>query len=191
MHALVGASAGVQDPARSLPTFAQDSILSRKSLNLSKTLAELYLENVKQNCSDLDQIFWPVADEIEWRTAIRLPARSPDVTRRASEMIPDGKDRLFARRTIRVFMWAWIWCMCAGYGAAQSSPPALAQSSTSIPPLRLNGSSAIFRFSDAIYMPMAARRVMNAENAGVLTATNDAILRAADAYFDLQQAQTS
>jgi len=52
----------------------------------------------------------------------------------------------------------------------------------------LNGSSAVFRFSDAIYLPMAARRVLGANQARIQTAINDAMLRAAEAYFDLQQA---
>ena len=52
----------------------------------------------------------------------------------------------------------------------------------------LNGSSAVFRFSDAIYMPIAAQRVVNANKAGVHAANNDAMLEVAEAYFDLQQA---
>ena len=47
---------------------------------------------------------------------------------------------------------------------------------------------AVFRFSDAIYMPLAAQRVVNANKAGVHAANNDAMLATAEAYFDLQQA---
>jgi outer membrane protein TolC len=52
----------------------------------------------------------------------------------------------------------------------------------------LNGLSSVLRISDAIYEPMAARRVVAAQKAGLQAAANDAILAAAEAYFDLQQA---
>jgi outer membrane protein TolC len=73
-------------------------------------------------------------------------------------------------------------------GLAASSAPGFAAASpgTGYPPL--NGTSAVFRFSDAIYAPIAARRVLNAADAHVHAVNNDAILRAAEAYFDLQQA---
>jgi outer membrane protein TolC len=50
----------------------------------------------------------------------------------------------------------------------------------------LNGLSATLRISDAIFEPLAARRVLEANKAGVQTATNDAMLEVAVAYFDLQ-----
>ena len=52
----------------------------------------------------------------------------------------------------------------------------------------LNGLSATLRISDAIFEPMAARRILAARQAGLQTATNDALLRIAEAYFDLQAA---
>ena len=52
----------------------------------------------------------------------------------------------------------------------------------------LNGFSSVLRISDAIFEPMAARRVLTANQAGLQTATNDAMLRIAEAYFDLQAA---
>ena len=52
----------------------------------------------------------------------------------------------------------------------------------------LNGLSTTLRISDAIFEPMAARRVLTANQAGLQTATNDALLRIAEAYFDLQAA---
>jgi len=52
----------------------------------------------------------------------------------------------------------------------------------------LNGLSSTLRISDAIFEPMAARRVVNSNQAGLQTATNDALLRIAEAYFDLQGA---
>ncbi len=72
-------------------------------------------------------------------------------------------------------------------GVAATTAPGFAAPSpgTGYPPL--NGSSAVFRFSDAIYMPIAAQRVVNANRAGVHAANNDAILAVAEAYFDLQQ----
>ena len=73
-------------------------------------------------------------------------------------------------------------------GLAATSSPGFPSASpgTGFPPL--NGTSAVFRFSDAIYGPIAARRVLNAADAHVHAVNNDAILHAAEAYFDLQQA---
>ena len=52
----------------------------------------------------------------------------------------------------------------------------------------LNGLSTTLRISDAIFEPMEARRSLAANQAGLQTATNDALLRIAEAYFDLQAA---
>ncbi len=73
-------------------------------------------------------------------------------------------------------------------GLAATTAPGFAAASPGTGYAPLNGSSAVFRFSDAIYGPMAARRVLNAGQAHVHTTNNDAILAAALAYFDLQQA---
>jgi outer membrane protein TolC len=50
----------------------------------------------------------------------------------------------------------------------------------------LNGFSSTLRFSDAIFEPMAARRVLNANRASLQTATNNALLEVAEAYLELQ-----
>jgi len=63
----------------------------------------------------------------------------------------------------------------------QGPPPG-----TGIP--SVNGMTATLRISDAIFTPMAARRVLAADQAGLRTATNDAMLEVADVYFDLQAA---
>jgi outer membrane protein TolC len=52
----------------------------------------------------------------------------------------------------------------------------------------LNTLSGVLRISDAIYQPLAARRVVAANKAGVVAVTNNALLAAAEAYFDLQRA---
>ena len=52
----------------------------------------------------------------------------------------------------------------------------------------MNGLSATLRISDAIYEPLAAKRIVAASQAGLQATTNDAILTVAEAYFDLQQA---
>jgi outer membrane protein TolC len=52
----------------------------------------------------------------------------------------------------------------------------------------LNTLSGVLRISDAIYQARAARRVVAANQAGVRVATNNALLTATEAYFDLQQA---
>jgi outer membrane protein TolC len=63
----------------------------------------------------------------------------------------------------------------------QGPPPG-----TGIP--SVNGLTTTIRISDAIFIPMAARRVLTANEAGLRTATNDALLQIAQAYFDLQGA---
>lgn len=55
-------------------------------------------------------------------------------------------------------------------------------------PPNIGGFSTILRLSDAIFLPMAARRVVEAEQAGVSVAVNNAFLGVAEAYFDLQAA---
>jgi outer membrane protein TolC len=62
-----------------------------------------------------------------------------------------------------------------------SAPPG-----SGFPPL--NGLSGVLRFSDAIYGTRTARRVIAANEAGVRVAINNALLAAAEAYFDLQLA---
>ena len=57
---------------------------------------------------------------------------------------------------------------------------------TGYPPL--NSLSGTLRLSDAIFEPMAARRVVNANRAGLQAATNNALLQVTEAYFDLQAA---
>jgi outer membrane protein TolC len=52
----------------------------------------------------------------------------------------------------------------------------------------VNGLSSILRISDAIFEPLAARRVVAARQAQLQATTNDALLTAAEAYFDLQLA---
>jgi outer membrane protein TolC len=52
----------------------------------------------------------------------------------------------------------------------------------------MTGLFSILRFSDAIFLPMAARRVVAASQADLRAATNDAVLAASEAYFDLLRA---
>ena len=73
-------------------------------------------------------------------------------------------------------------------GVAATTAPGYAAASPGTGYIPLNGSSAVFRFSDAIYMPIAAQRMVNANRAAVHAANNDAMLAVAEAYFDLQQA---
>jgi outer membrane protein TolC len=63
----------------------------------------------------------------------------------------------------------------------QGPPPG-----TGIP--SVNGFSTTLRISDAIFEPLAARRLLAANQAGLRTATNDAMLDIAEAYFNLQGA---
>jgi outer membrane protein TolC len=52
----------------------------------------------------------------------------------------------------------------------------------------LNTLSGVLRISDAIYGARAAKRTVAANKAGVTVATNNALLAAAETYFDLQRA---
>ncbi len=55
-------------------------------------------------------------------------------------------------------------------------------------PAQLSGLSSILRISDAIFEPLAATRAVDARQAGIRVATNEALLGVSEAYFDLQQA---
>lgn len=57
---------------------------------------------------------------------------------------------------------------------------------TGAPPL--NSLSGTLRLSDAIFGPMAQRRVVAADRAGLKATTNNTLLQIAEAYFDLQVA---
>ncbi len=69
--------------------------------------------------------------------------------------------------------------------ALDNSFPAAAPG-TGYPPL--NGLSGVLRFSDAIFGVRIAKKTISADRAGVAAASNDAVLGAAEAYFDLQRA---
>jgi outer membrane protein TolC len=51
------------------------------------------------------------------------------------------------------------------------------------------GARAVFALTDAIYAPLAERRLLRARDLQVQTAKNDALLSVAVAYFDVQQAR--
>ncbi len=70
--------------------------------------------------------------------------------------------------------------------AATANGFAAASPGTGYPPV--NGMASVLRFSDAIFEPLAARRVVNADQAGIQTSINNAMLEVAEAYLDLQQA---
>jgi outer membrane protein TolC len=72
-----------------------------------------------------------------------------------------------------------------GTAALDNSFPAPSPG-TGYPPL--NTLSGTLRISDAIFEPMAARRVVNANRAGLKIATNNSLLQVSEAYFDLQWA---
>jgi outer membrane protein TolC len=72
-----------------------------------------------------------------------------------------------------------------GTAAAGSAIPA-APPGSGYPPV--NGLTTILRISDAIFEPLAARRVVASRQARFQAVTNDALLATAQAYFDLQVA---
>jgi outer membrane protein TolC len=51
------------------------------------------------------------------------------------------------------------------------------------------GPSAVFAICDAIFAPLAARQIVQAQQAALQTATNDSLLAVAEAYFGVQQAR--
>ncbi len=51
------------------------------------------------------------------------------------------------------------------------------------------GFTAVVAATDAIFAPLAARQVLRSREADVQTARNDALLRVAEAYFNVQQAR--
>ncbi len=51
------------------------------------------------------------------------------------------------------------------------------------------GAQAVFALTDAIYSPLAERQLLRARNIQIQTASNDALLAVAEAYFDVQQAR--
>jgi outer membrane protein TolC len=51
------------------------------------------------------------------------------------------------------------------------------------------GPNAVFAISDAIFAPLSARQVVQAQRAGVQAATNDTVLSVAEVYFTVQQAR--
>ncbi len=51
---------------------------------------------------------------------------------------------------------------------------------------QLNSLSSVLRISDMIFEPLAARRIVAANQAGLMSRTNDALLEVAEAYLDLQ-----
>ena len=53
---------------------------------------------------------------------------------------------------------------------------------------QLNGLSSVLRISDAIFEPLAARRVSASYQAGLQATANNALLAVSEAYFDLQLA---
>jgi outer membrane protein TolC len=55
-------------------------------------------------------------------------------------------------------------------------------------PPAISGLTTVLRISDAIFEPRSARRVVAARKAGIVAATNDALLGVSESYFDLQQA---
>ena len=54
-------------------------------------------------------------------------------------------------------------------------------------PAQVTGLTTVLRFSDAIFLPLAAEQVVGARNAGVRAATNDALLGLAESYLELQR----
>ena len=53
---------------------------------------------------------------------------------------------------------------------------------------QLNSLGSVLRISDAVFLALAARRMVAANRAGIQAANNDALLSVSEAYFDLQEA---
>jgi outer membrane protein TolC len=74
----------------------------------------------------------------------------------------------------------FVGALAAGPNSYPANPPG-----SGFPPL--TGLSSVLRFSDAIFEPRAANRVVAARQADAQAATNNAVLAASEAYFDLLQ----
>lgn len=55
-------------------------------------------------------------------------------------------------------------------------------------PAQVTGLTTVLRFSDVIFLPLAAEQIVDARNAGVRAATNDALLGVSESYLELQRA---
>lgn len=55
-------------------------------------------------------------------------------------------------------------------------------------PAPVTGLTTVLRISDAIFLPLAARQIVDARRAGIRTAANDALLGTAESYMELQRA---
>lgn len=55
-------------------------------------------------------------------------------------------------------------------------------------PAQVTGLTTVLRFSDAIFLPLAAEQIVDARQASVRTATNDALLGLSESYMELQRA---
>lgn len=55
-------------------------------------------------------------------------------------------------------------------------------------PAQVTGLTTVLRFSDAIFLPLAAEQIVDARHARVRAATNDALLGVAESYMALQRA---
>jgi outer membrane protein TolC len=87
----------------------------------------------------------------------------------------DGKVQTVSRSSLFV----------GGLASSANLYPA-APPGSGFPPM--TGLFSILRFSDAIFLPMAARRVVASSEADLRASTNDAVLAASEAYFDLLRA---
>lgn len=73
-------------------------------------------------------------------------------------------------------------------GGSGASGPFLSGPIPAGGPVPLGGLTAIVRISDAIFEPLAARRISEARKAAVQTAAQDALLDASESYFEMQRA---
>lgn len=55
-------------------------------------------------------------------------------------------------------------------------------------PAQVTGLTTVLRFSDVIFLPLAAEQIVDARTAGVRAATNDALLGVSESYLELQRA---
>ncbi|CAN5858217.1 hypothetical protein BH23PLA1_BH23PLA1_03250 [soil metagenome] len=76
---------------------------------------------------------------------------------------------------------AGIFATAAGGGPVYAPPPGGGTAPVS-------SFAAVLRVSDAIYLPLAARQIVNAQEARLAATTNDALLDLTEVYFDLQMA---
>lgn len=118
------------------------------------------------------------AAELQHARALWLPSVfiGPNWIRHDGQaQIVEGKVRTISKSSL------WLGATAAGGSSVAGPVPAGG-------PAAVTGLTTVLRFSDAIFLPLAASQVVDARQAKVRVASNDALLGVAETYLELQRA---